>query len=140
MDAIVLAAGEGTRLRPLTSTRPKPMLPIAGKPILDWNLTALAEAGVKKAHVVVGYRRESIEDYYPKKKAGSMKLEFVQQKKQLGTADAIAVARDNIKGRFVAMNGDVLATALIKPFIKHAAGGKYAANMCLVEVADPARF
>lgn len=135
-----MAAGEGTRLRPLTSTRPKPMLPVAGKPILDWSLHSLEEAGVKKAYIVVGYKREAIEGYYPKKKYGRMKLEFVRQTKQLGTAHAIATAAGKIKGIFFAMNGDVLAPSLITSFIKHAKESEYPANMCLVKVADPKRF
>ena len=60
MEAVILAAGEGTRLRPLTITRPKPMLPLAGKPILEWNLDALSDAGFRKAVIIVGYRKEVI--------------------------------------------------------------------------------
>jgi len=140
MDAVVLAAGEGTRLRPLTSTRPKPMLPVAGKPILEWNLESLEKSGVKKAYIVVGYRKETIKSYFSKKKVGKMKLEFIKQTKQLGTADAIATAGKKIKGKFIAMNGDVLAPKLIKPFIQSAKKNKNKAMMCLVKVADPKPF
>ncbi|MCX6695067.1 MAG: sugar phosphate nucleotidyltransferase, partial [Candidatus Altiarchaeota archaeon] len=57
MDAVVLAAGQGTRLRPLTSTRPKPMLPVAGRPILEWGLSALEEAGVRSVYLIVGFKK-----------------------------------------------------------------------------------
>lgn len=124
-------------MRPLTSTRPKPMLPIAGKPILKWDLDALADAGIRKAILVVGYMKESIQDYFGKKYR-TINLEYVVQKEQLGTGHAVLTAEDNVKGDFLVMNGDVLVSPkLVKSFLK---SHKYDASMCLVKVDRPEHF
>ncbi|MBN2251936.1 MAG: NTP transferase domain-containing protein [Candidatus Altiarchaeota archaeon] len=140
MDAIVLAAGEGKRLRPLTSTRPKPMLPVAGKPILEWDLEALSKAGLSRAVIVAGYRKESIMDFFGGKFKG-MKLEYVEQKEQLGTAHAVSIAKDSIRGDFLVMNGDLIVSAeLIRRFLKDHEKSGSVNSMCLVKVSDPGQF
>lgn len=139
-SAVILAAGEGTRMRPLTSTRPKPMLPVAGKPILEWNINALALAGVKKAVVVVGYRKEKIIGYFGKKHSG-ITLEYVEQSEQLGTGHAVAMAEGKVSGSFLTMNGDVLVSAnIIKDLIENFEGKNPDAGMCLTEVKDPRNY
>ena len=65
MRGIILTAGEGTRMRPLTLTRPKTMLPVGCKPLLQYNLEALRDAGVKNITLVVGYYQEVVEEYFP---------------------------------------------------------------------------
>ncbi|RLI88514.1 MAG: glucose-1-phosphate thymidylyltransferase [Candidatus Altiarchaeales archaeon] len=140
MDAIILAAGEGTRLRPLTSTRPKPMLQVAGKTILEWDLEALARNGFNKAIVVVGYKKEVIVDYFGKKFNG-IKLEYVNQREQLGTAHAVSMAEGKVKKEFLVMNGDLIVSEkLISNFIKDHKKNKSENSMCLVDVKDPSEF
>ncbi|MBD3387960.1 MAG: NTP transferase domain-containing protein [Candidatus Altiarchaeales archaeon] len=140
MDAVVLAAGEGTRLRPLTSTRPKPMLPVAGKPILEWNLEALDCVGVKKAVIVVGYMREAIESYFGRK-FRKVRLEYVEQKEQLGTANALSSARGMVKGEFIVLNGDLFITRKVLSSLIEAHGRHGAeVTMSLVEVREPRSF
>ena len=140
MDAIILAAGEGTRLRPLTSTRPKPMLQVAGKTILEWDLEALARNGFNKAIVVVGYKRDVIVDYFGKKFNG-IKLEYVNQREQLGTAHAVSMAEGKVKKEFLVMNGDLIVSEkLISNFIKDHKKNKSENSMCLVDVKDPSEF
>ncbi|MGH7822525.1 MAG: nucleotidyltransferase family protein, partial [Candidatus Binatia bacterium] len=63
-DAIVLAAGRGTRMKQLTEDVPKPMLAVAGRPLLEWIVEALGEAGIERLVVVTGYRAERIEDHF----------------------------------------------------------------------------
>ena len=140
MDAVILAAGEGTRLRPLTSTRPKPMLPIAGKPILEWNLEALDCAKVKKAYIVVGYKKEVIKDYFGGQFRG-VKLEYIEQKAQLGTGDALLAAKDRIKRDFLVLNGDIFITRkFVQTFRKQHEKAKPKASISLVEVSDPRSY
>lgn len=140
MDAVILAAGEGTRLRPLTSTRPKPMLPIAGKPILEWDLEALDCAGVKKANVIVGYRREVIEEYFGGKFRG-IRLNYIPQDEQLGTGHAVMQAREHVKGEFLVMNGDLFMTRrFMTSFLKAHGKKESICSMSLVEVQDPRRY
>jgi len=140
MDAVILAAGEGTRLRPLTSTRPKPMLPVGGKTILEWGLEALATGGVDKAVIVVGYKKEVISDFFGKEYAG-IKIEYVEQKEQLGTAHAVSMAEGKVSGDFYVMNGDLLVTnSLIEKFLNDHKKAKSHNSMCLVKVEDPKQF
>lgn len=140
MQAVILAAGEGTRLRPLTSTRPKPMLPVAGKSILEWDLEALAKNGFKNVIIVVGYKKESIIDYFGKK-FNEIKLEYVTQKEQLGTAHAVSIVEDKVKEEFLVMNGDLLVSEkLLSNFIKDHKKNKSRNSICLVEVKDPSEF
>lgn len=139
-SAIILAAGEGTRLRPLTSTRPKPMLPVAGKPILEWNMLALSKAGIKKAVIVVGYKKEKIINHFGKKHNG-IQIEYIEQKEQLGTGHAASMAEGLVKDSFIIMNGDVLVTGeLITELVKDFAARKAEAGMCFASVEDPARY
>ncbi len=106
--AVVLAAGEGTRLRPLTYTRPKLMIPVAGKPFLHHMLAEVAEAGIKRAVVVIGYKGELVKGYLDAHaKEIGLKIEYAWQDKPLGTGHAFAAAANAVKDeRFVGMCGD----------------------------------
>jgi NDP-sugar pyrophosphorylase family protein len=105
--AVVLAAGEGTRLRPLTRNRPKPMLPAADRPILEHVLDALVDAGMSKIALVVGYRRERVQEHFGPSYRG-VDLEYVVQYKQLGSGHALLQARDAVSGPVLVVNGDRL--------------------------------
>lgn len=140
MDAVVLAAGEGTRLRPLTVSRPKPMLPVAGKPILEWNLKSLSACGFRKAVIVVGYKKEEIEGYFGDNYR-RLSLEYVVQEKQLGTGNAILSAENNVSGGFLAMNGDIITSPdTIKEFVSDVSRKKPKAGIALVEVENPSEY
>ncbi len=140
MDAVVLAAGEGTRLRPLTCTKPKPMLPIGGKPILEWNLEALDCAGVKRVFMVVGYRKESIMDHFGKTFRG-MKISYVEQTSQLGTGDAVNCAKDRVEGDFIVMNGDLFITRkFVQTLVRDHKKNKPDISMSVVEVTEPRAY
>jgi bifunctional UDP-N-acetylglucosamine pyrophosphorylase/glucosamine-1-phosphate N-acetyltransferase len=107
MDAIILAAGLGTRLRPHTLTTPKPLLPIRGRPILDWTLGALPPA-VDRVLVVVNYLAEQIEAYLGKQ-THFVRWEAVRQEVPRGTGDALRSCRDRLQSdRFLVLNGDDL--------------------------------
>ena len=119
MQAIILAAGEGSRMRPLTYTRPKVMLPLAGKPIIEHQLIAARDAGIREFVLVVGYFDSLVRDYFGNGKKWQVKIDYATQKKQLGTADAISKARERINGDFLVMNGDVgVLTAEIEALMR----------------------
>src|ERR1051325_4215112 len=107
MDAVILAAGLGTRLRPHTLTTPKPLLPVRGRPILDWTLGALPPA-VDRVIVVVHYLAEQIEQYL----AGQNHFtdwQVVKQEQPRGTGDALRSCRAHLRSeRFLVLNGDDL--------------------------------
>ena len=108
MKAIILAAGEGYRMRPLTYTRPKVMLPLANKPILEHLLSEVIKAGIRQFIFVVGYRDEQVRHYFGSGNKWGVKIDYCLQRKQLGTADAIGMAQGLTSGNFLVMNGDAI--------------------------------
>lgn len=111
MKAIILAAGEGLRCRPLTLTRSKVMLPVANKPILEYIISALSQNDIKDIILVVGYKKERIMDYFGDGIAFGVNINYVEQDAQLGTAHAIRLAEPFIKQKFLVLNGDNLIDA-----------------------------
>lgn len=89
MKAIILTAGEGTRMRPLTVTKPKTMLQVGGKPILQYNVESLRDAGIKDITMVVGYREDIIKDHFRNGTHLGVNINYITQKERLGTAHAI---------------------------------------------------
>jgi len=106
VQAIVLAAGEGTRMRPLTYTKPKVMLPIANKPILEHLIVELRKAGIKDIILVVGYKDEVIRNHFKDGSDWDVNITYVSQKVQMGTADALKSAMHLIDDEFIMLNGD----------------------------------
>lgn len=111
MKAVILAAGEGKRMRPLTYERPKVMLPIAGKPIIEHLLEEAKEAGIDDFVFVVGYHDETIRNYFGKGERWGINLEYVTQKAQLGTADALRRTEGLVENKFLMLNGDTIVSA-----------------------------
>jgi len=111
MKAVVLAAGEGRRLRPLTVLRPKPMVPVGNKPVLEHVVEALVDAGVNDIVFVVGYRRERIQTYFGDGGDWDANIEYVVQEKQLGTGHALLQAEKEVDEEFLVVNGDSFVSA-----------------------------
>ncbi|WP_435320305.1 bifunctional sugar-1-phosphate nucleotidylyltransferase/acetyltransferase [Haloarchaeobius sp. TZWSO28] len=108
MQTIVLAAGQGTRMRPLTEQYPKPMLPVVGKPIAAHTVEAAVEAGASRIVLVVGYMEEVVRDYFGEEYAG-VQIEYAVQTEQRGTADAVRAADSKLDDApFAVLNGDAL--------------------------------
>jgi glucose-1-phosphate thymidylyltransferase len=102
--AVILAAGEGKRLRPFTETMPKVMLPVANKPLLEYVFDATRKSGIDEIVVVVGYKKEVIMEYFKDYK--DVKITYVTQDRQLGTAHALLQAKKHIKDSFIVLAGD----------------------------------
>ena len=114
--AVVLAAGEGTRLRPLTHNRPKPMLPAANRPILEYVFDALAET-VDHIVVVVGYKRDRVQGQFGPSYRG-VDLTYVHQGKQLGSGHALLQAREAVDDPMLVLNGDrVIDTHIVEDVV-----------------------
>lgn len=135
MKAVILAAGKGTRLEPLTNTLPKGMLPLAGKPILEHILEALRGAGIGEAVMVVGYKKELIEEYFGEEKKG-VKVSYVVQRRKLGTAHALG--KVEMGEDFLALNGDTLVSkeTLGEVLRRH----EGSATLALKRLEDPAPY
>ena len=132
MKAVILAAGEGSRMRPLTYSRPKVMLPIANKPILEHLLIEAKQAGIKEFIFIVGYCDEQVRDYFGSGKAWGISISYCNQRKQMGTADALRNIEGLIDGKFLVMNGDIIVG---REEIKRLAG-KDDTTMSIVEVEN----
>jgi len=129
--AVVLAAGEGIRLRPLTANRPKPMLPAGTRPILEHVLNALIDAGVNDIHLVVGYQANRVRSYF-----GStyreVPITYHNQANQLGSGHALLQAQDGPDGPFLLVNGDQIIDHRIVEAVS-AAHADAAATLAVVE-------
>lgn len=110
-QAVILAAGEGQRLRPLTASRPKVMLFIGGKPILQYAVEALVQSGIRRLIIVIGYRREQVQDYFSAGQDFGAEINYVTQEHQLGTAHALKQAMDMTDDRFIVLPGDNIIEA-----------------------------
>jgi UDP-N-acetylglucosamine diphosphorylase/glucosamine-1-phosphate N-acetyltransferase len=108
LKAVILAAGEGHRMRPLTSHRPKVMLPIANKPLVEHLLIEVKEGGIDEFIFVVGYCDEQVRDYFGDGKKWGVSITYSEQRRQLGTADAIRMVENAVDGNFIVLNGDVI--------------------------------
>ncbi len=111
MKAVILAAGKGTRLSPLSDTRPKPMIPVGGKPILEHLLLSLKENGIRDVLLVVSYLGDLIKSYFEDGSHLGIRIKYVRQEKPLGTADALAASTVSIgEDDFLVIYGDLFVS------------------------------
>jgi bifunctional UDP-N-acetylglucosamine pyrophosphorylase/glucosamine-1-phosphate N-acetyltransferase len=133
--AVVLAAGEGKRLRPLTYTRPKCMIQLAGKPILQHVLENLKSVGVNDAAVVVKYKKEEITNHFAANPIEGMKLAFLEQGDNYGTAAAFGYAEGFANETFYGVAGDIITEPSALRKLGEAASGEVTAALHAVEDA-----
>ena len=110
-QAVILAAGEGRRLKPFTVNKSKAMLSIAGKPIIRYVIDALTANGIRDIVIVAGYEKEQIFDYIGDGKQFGAEVTFVIQNKQLGTAHALTQAKKALNNEFLVLSGNRLISA-----------------------------
>ncbi len=108
MECVVLAAGEGKRMRPLTAKRPKVMLPLANLPMMEHLVIAARDAGIARFTFVVGYGEREIRQHFGDGSALGITISYSPQRHQSGTADALNAARNNVSGPFILLNGDMI--------------------------------
>ncbi|MBE0523401.1 MAG: NTP transferase domain-containing protein [Methanosarcinales archaeon] len=137
MKAVILAAGEGTRMRPLTRNRPKVMLPFGNRPIMQHIIEQARDSGIDDFVLVIGYRGETIVDYFGDGSKFGIRIDYVMQEERLGTAHAIGTASSVINERFIVMNGDVMVSS---EQIKELLERDEVVVMTAIEVDDPSRF
>jgi glucose-1-phosphate thymidylyltransferase len=118
-QAVILAAGEGQRLRPFTVNRPKAMISIADKPILQFIIESLASNGIRNIVLVVGYRKEQVYDYLGSGERCGVNITYVNQLSQVGTAHALTQVRDAVEDEFLVLSGDnLIEAATIADFVQ----------------------
>ncbi|HEX4720132.1 MAG TPA: NDP-sugar synthase [Thermoleophilaceae bacterium] len=141
MQALVLAGGEGTRLRPLTLTTPKPVLPLAGRPFLAFMLDWLHSHGVDEALLSLGYLSDAVHEVLGDIQSG-MRLRYMHEDEPLGTAGPVRLAADEgiLADRFFVLNGDVLTDMdLTAELAQHEHTGA-AGTLALIEVENVASY
>jgi len=140
MKAVVMTAGQGTRLKPLTASRTKGMIPIGGQPILEHILKALIEAGITEVIMVVGYHRERIMRHFGDGTHMGVSVTYVEQEKLLGTAHALEMAREQLDEEFLVLAGDNLLGAdgirkLMEPM-----EGEWDARLLITRSENPSKY
>ena len=143
MKALVLTAGEGQRLRPLTTNRSKAMLMIAGRPVLQYIIDSLVENDIRDIVIVVGHGREDLIDHFQMGGDQGIRIRYVVQHKQEGVEHAILTAKDELEGEenFLLVNGDVLVEPemVTRTLSNHSSmGGEVTMLVTLVE--NPEQF
>lgn len=141
LKAIILSAGEGSRMRPLTLTKPKTMLPVAGKPIIQYNIESLRDNGITDILLIVRYKEEMVRNYFGDGSDFGVNIFYKTQKDFLGTANAILYGEDFIDDSIIVLNGDIiLDDEIIHEIIKKYNYLTPDTLMLLTEVEDPSAF
>src|SRR5205823_10794308 len=108
MKAVVMAGGEGTRLRPLTSNQPKPMVPIVGKPCMEHIVELLRRHGMEDVIVTVAFLPQAIRSYFGDGESLGVNIEYSVEESPLGTAGSVRLASGKLDDTFVVISGDAL--------------------------------
>src|SRR4051794_13948716 len=138
-EAIVLAGGRGERMRPLTDELPKSMLPLLGRPLLDYVLDTLRRAGVSRVVLACGYQAETIQRHFGTE-ADGLAVEYVIEPCPLGTGGALRLASERMTGEFLALNGDQLLDADLRQLVDFHAERQARATLLLKRVEDASRY
>jgi len=118
VDAVLMAGGEGKRLRPLTENTPKPLLKVGDKPIIEYNIDRLAGVGVKNIYLSINYLGEQLEDYFQDGASKQLKIEYVREDKPLGTIGSVLLVNNFEHDEILVMNSDLLTNIDFEDFYK----------------------
>lgn len=141
MKALVLAGGKGTRLRPITHTSAKQLVPVANKPILFYGLEAIFKSGIKDVGIIVGDTKNEIMSAVGDGSKFGLKVTYIEQESPLGLAHAVKIARNFLKDdKFVMYLGDNLIRDGIKTFVDEFRKKKPNAQILLAKVPNPQQF
>jgi len=140
MKAIILVGGEGVRLRPLTYAVVKSMVPVLNKPFLEHVIKNLVDQGINEIILAMGYKPESIYEYFKKGTGFDCKLVYSLEDKPLGTAGAIRNAAQYIDSTFFVLNGDTFSDIDYTAMLRFHRRNKSRATIALTRVEDPTRF
>ena len=140
MKGVIMAGGEGTRLRPLTSTVPKPLLPVANRPMMEHVVNLLARHGFDEIVVTVAYLASAIRNYFGDGSEFGVRMVYATEESPLGTAGSVRNAMDELQERFLVISGDVLTDIdLSAIWATHVAKGALA-TIGLTPVDNPLEF
>lgn len=109
--AVIMAGGEGTRLRPFTEAIPKPMVKIGGVPLIERQIRKLAKVGISRVYISVNYLSHIIEEYFRDGSDFGLEISYLREQEKLGTAGALSLLPEHPDGPIIVMNGDILTTS-----------------------------
>lgn len=118
MDAVLMAGGEGKRLRPLTENTPKPLLKVGGKPIIEYNIDRLAHVGVTNIYLSINYLGEQLEAYFEDGSSKNIKIDYLREQKPLGTIGSVLLVEEFQHDDILVMNSDLLTNIDFADFYK----------------------
>jgi len=140
MKAVVMAGGEGSRLRPLTIRRSKPMVPVAGKPVMEHILNLLKRHGITEVVVTVQYLASSIEDYFGSGSQLGMRITYSREDVPLGTAGSVKNAEEQLTDPFLVISGDALTDYNLTDLIQYHNDKNSLATLLLAHVHNPLEY
>jgi len=140
MQAVIMAGGFGTRLRPITCTVPKPMAPVANKPMLCHIINLLKKYKFNDLTMMLYYQPEVITDYFGNGKKFGADIKYLRPEGDLGTAGSVRFASKNINGTFIVISGDVLTDFDLSKAVEYHKKKKAMATMVLTRVNNPLQF
>lgn len=139
-QALILAGGKGTRLTPITREIPKPLVPLHGKPVLEYSLDLFKKFGIKDILISIGFKGEKIKEYFGDGKRFSVNITYIEEAGPLGTAGPLRLAKKFIKGSFIMCNADELKDIdLVDMFMSHKKTDA-AATIALTSVEDTSKY
>lgn len=139
-QAVIMVGGKGTRLRPLTDTCPKPILPVLDRPCLDYLIESMVQGGIEHIILACGYRSEQIPKAIGDGSDRGIKIEYSYEDQPMGTAGAIKLLEDKLDDVFVAANGDVFADIDVKEEIDEHIRTNACITISLTPVKNPCEF
>ncbi|MBI4744046.1 MAG: NDP-sugar synthase [Actinobacteria bacterium] len=137
MKAVILVGGEGTRLRPLSCDVPKPMMPIANKPFIEYIINQLKKYSIKDIIFSTCYLPEHIENYFGDGSDIGISITYITEEQPLGTAGAVKNVEEYLKETFLVFNGDILTDLNLDEIIEYHLSKKSKATIALTAVEDP---
>ena len=135
-NALILAAGKGSRMWPLSESIPKPLLPLGGLPIIERQIQELIKVGVKELYILIGYRMKEISDYLDNTKL-DININYIVQEQQNGTGHAVNQAKGKISGDFYCLNGDII---IYEENLKNLRENQGKLTMMVTKVPDGSNF
>ena len=139
-QAVIMVGGKGTRLKPLTDTCPKPILPVLDRPCLDYMIESFANAGVKHIILACGYRSEQVPKMIGDGSDRGIRIEYSYEDVPMGTAGAIKLLEDRLDDVFIAANGDLFAESDVTGQIKEHFRTNACVTIALTPVENPCEF
>jgi UDP-N-acetylglucosamine diphosphorylase/glucosamine-1-phosphate N-acetyltransferase len=143
VKVVIIAAGKGTRMHPFTLSRPKPLIPVGGKPLIEHTVTALKNCGISEIIIVIGHLKTQMQNYFENVSSQlfqDLKITLVEQKEQKGTAHALRFVEKLVDETFMLINGDIITSEKNFKEVLDTYEQKSAPIFSLTQVADPSNF